>query len=100
MSVYVCPQCMHDAHSFAHGGGREAAEQYGVPFLGEIPLDLAVREGGDLGRPAIVAVPDSPVAQAFRRVAEAVTQRISVLNYEQANRGLIRITEILRSHER
>jgi len=94
MSLYICPQCGHEAHIFAHGGGREAAEQYGVPFLGEIPLDPSVREGGDLGRPVIVAAPDSPVAQAFQRVAEAAAQRISMLNYEQANRGLIQIMEI------
>ena len=94
MSLYICPQCGHEAHIFAHGGGREVAEQYGVPFLGEIPLDPSVREGGDLGRPVIVAAPDSPVAQAFQRVAEAAAQRISMLNYEQANRGLIQIMEI------
>jgi ATP-binding protein involved in chromosome partitioning len=95
MSLYICPQCGHEAHIFAHGGGRQAAEQYGVPFLGEIPLDPSVREGGDLGQPVIVAAPDSPMAQALRRVAEAAAQRISVLNYEQANQGLIQIMEIL-----
>lgn len=94
MSTYICPQCGHEAHIFAHGGGREAAERFGVPFLGEIPLDPAVREGGDIGAPVIAAMPHSLVAAAFRRVAEAAAQRISVLNYERQNASLIQVTEI------
>lgn len=95
MSVYVCPECGNEAHIFAHGGGREAAEQYEVPFLGEIPLEPLVREGGDFGNPITVQAPNSPAAQALVRVAEAVAQRVTELNAQEASQGLIRIEEIV-----
>lgn len=94
MSSFVCAHCGHATHIFAHGGGRQAAEQYGVPFLGEIPLDPSIREGGDLGQPAVAALPHSPVAAAFRQITEAAAQQIRVLNDRRANRGLIQITEM------
>jgi ATP-binding protein involved in chromosome partitioning len=69
MSSYVCPNCGHEAHIFGHGGARAEAERLGVPFLGEIPLDLAIRQSGDEGVPVTAANPDSPEARAFRGVA-------------------------------
>jgi ATP-binding protein involved in chromosome partitioning len=69
MSAYVCPNCGHEAHIFGHGGARAEAEALGVPFLGEIPLDLAIRVAGDAGTPVVAGSPDSPEAQAFRAVA-------------------------------
>ena len=68
MSTYICPNCGHEAHIFGHGGVRAEAEKLGVPFLGEIPLSLAVREAGDAGRP--VALGDGPEAQAYARLAQ------------------------------
>ena len=70
MSTYVCPNCGHEAHIFGHGGARAEAEKIGVPFLGEIPLDLAIREAGDGGAPIVAARPSSPQARAFMDVAE------------------------------
>jgi ATP-binding protein involved in chromosome partitioning len=64
---------------FGEGGGRELAEEYGVPFLGQVPLDPNVRINGDQGTPTIVASPDSPAAQAFKEIANRVAARISVL---------------------
>jgi len=49
--MYICPDCGHEAHIFGHGGVRAEAEKIGVPFLGELPLALEVREGGDAGVP-------------------------------------------------
>ena len=69
MSSYICPNCGHEAHIFGHGGARAEAERLGLPFLGEIPLDLAIRLAGDGGTPVTAAQPDSPEAQAFRAVA-------------------------------
>jgi len=69
MSTYICPNCGHEEHIFGHGGARENAERMGVPFLGEIPLDIGIREAGDGGAPIVVARPDSPQAQAFRAIA-------------------------------
>ncbi|MCE2825989.1 MAG: Mrp/NBP35 family ATP-binding protein [Verrucomicrobium sp.] len=61
---------------FGHGGGRQEAERKGVPFLGEIPLVVAIREGGDCGRPVVVADPDGEAARAFAGVAAALRQRL------------------------
>ena len=80
MSVFVCPNCGHREHIFAYGGAREEAGKLGVPFLGEIPIDLSIREGGDSGVPVAVGRPDSPVAQAFRALARDMAAKISVHN--------------------
>ena len=53
MSTYVCPNCGHEAHIFGHGGARAEAERLGLPFLGEIPLTLAIRVAGDGGTPVV-----------------------------------------------
>ena len=68
MSTYICPNCGHEAHLFGHGGVAAEAAKLGLPFLGEIPLNLEVRLAGDAGTP--VAVGDGPVAEAFTRLAE------------------------------
>lgn len=67
MSVYICPNCGHEAHIFGHGGVRAEAEKIGVPFLGELPLDLEVRLAGDAGTP--VAAGDGPIARAYGALA-------------------------------
>jgi ATP-binding protein involved in chromosome partitioning len=69
MSSYICPNCGHEAHIFGHGGARAEAGRLGLPFLGEIPLDLAIRVAGDGGTPITAAYPDGPEALAFRSVA-------------------------------
>lgn len=68
MSTYICPNCGHEAHLFGHGGVATEAATLGLPFLGEIPLDLDVRLAGDGGRP--VAAGDGPVAEAFAKLAQ------------------------------
>jgi ATP-binding protein involved in chromosome partitioning len=72
MSFFLCPHCGERAEVFGHGGGRREATRLDVPFLGEIPLDAAIRLGGDLGRPIVAAEPSSPLAEAFLAVAERV----------------------------
>jgi ATP-binding protein involved in chromosome partitioning len=69
MSSYICPNCGHEAHIFGHGGARAEAEKLGLPFLGEIPLDLSIRLSGDEGTPVVASRPDSPEARAFRGIA-------------------------------
>jgi ATP-binding protein involved in chromosome partitioning len=64
---------------FGRGGGKALADQAGVPFLGEIPIDANVRIGGDGGRPVILDFPESPVSLALKQVAEKTAARISVL---------------------
>ncbi|HSF94073.1 MAG TPA: Mrp/NBP35 family ATP-binding protein [Thermohalobaculum sp.] len=70
MSTYICPNCGHEAHIFGHGGARAEAEKLGIPFLGEIPLDLDIRLAGDSGAPIVAAKPNLPQARAFLDVAE------------------------------
>lgn len=69
MSAYICPKCGHEAHIFGHGGAKAEAERLGLPFLGEIPLDLSIRVAGDAGAPIVSAHPESREAEAFRRAA-------------------------------
>lgn len=68
---------------FGEGGGRRVAEELGVDFLGEIPIDPRVVEEGDLGRPILLSHPDSPVAQAFESVAAQVTRKLARIEGEQ-----------------
>lgn len=72
MSYFKCPSCGHESHVFSHGGARREAERLGTPFLGEIPLDIEIRETSDGGRPVVVSNPDSPHAGAYRAIAEQV----------------------------
>ena len=67
---------------FGSGGGEAAARQLGVPFLGRIMLDAAIRSGGDVGQPIVAVDPDSPQSQAFRQLAQAIAARISVMSMQ------------------
>lgn len=86
MSTFICPTCHHETPIFSQGGGRKASEQLGVPFLGEIPLNGELCEGGDDGRPILVRNPQSPVAEVFRGVAHNLAGRVSVQAF-QAHAG-------------
>jgi ATP-binding protein involved in chromosome partitioning len=72
MSYFICPHCGGRSDIFAHGGARHEAETHGAPFLGEIPLDMTIRETSDGGAPIVVSAPDSPQAKAYLAVAERV----------------------------
>ena len=84
MSYFLCPHCGERTEIFGHGGGRIAAEELGLEFLGEIPLDMKTRVGGDTGVPITESDPDSAQAQAFLRVAEQVAARCSTLQFAAA----------------
>src|SRR5262245_9941530 len=79
MSYFVCPCCNTRTEIFSHGGGKAAAERLRVPFLGEIPLNASIREGGDTGTPVLISNPAAPEAGAFRQFSQATAARISVL---------------------
>jgi len=76
MSYHVCSGCGHRAEIFGHGGGRAMAERSGIPFLGEIPLVGAIREGSDSGKPIVVAEPHGECAQAFATIARNVVAEV------------------------
>ena len=77
MAVHVCRNCGHEEHVFGQGGGERMAAQYGVPLLGSLPLELAIREQGDLGVPVVVSAPDSAAARAYRDTARAMAARLA-----------------------
>jgi ATP-binding protein involved in chromosome partitioning len=77
MSYYVCPDCGRREHLFAQGGGRRLAEELGVPFLGEIPLDAGISRSGDAGVPVVAGAPDSPHARVFMELAAILAGKIS-----------------------
>ena len=78
MSYFIAPDTGNRYDIFGAGGGEKLATQYGVPFLGAVPLGMEVREGGDKGVPVVVSQPDSPQSHAFRRVAEEVARQVSI----------------------
>jgi ATP-binding protein involved in chromosome partitioning len=78
MSYYVCAHCGKRHSIFREGRTRDVSEQLGVPFLGQIPLHPDICDAGDKGAPIVVAVPDSPQAQAFRDIAQKVAARVSL----------------------
>jgi len=71
MSTFLCPHCGKPSDIFGHGGARDEARKLGVPFLGEVPLTIAVRETSDEGKPVVATDPDSEVARAYRDIAAA-----------------------------
>ena len=72
MSTFICPHCGGRSDIFAHGGAKREAERLHVPFLGEVPLTLAIRETSDLGRPVVVSDPSSPAAEIYRAMAAKI----------------------------
>jgi len=84
MSYFICPHCGDRTEIFGHGGGRKAADELGLEFLGEIPLDVKTRLAGDQGVPIVESDPESPQAEAFMSVAKQVAARCSTLQYATA----------------
>jgi ATP-binding protein involved in chromosome partitioning len=72
MSYFLCPHCGGRTDVFSHGGARTEADRLGVPFLGEVPLHIAIRETADAGRPIVATRPDEPEAMAYIQIAERV----------------------------
>ena len=84
MSYFVAPDTGNRYDIFGHGGGAAMAEQIGIDFLGEVPLEPNVRIGGDEGTPIVVREPGSPAAQSIRQIAQQVAAAVSVRNLTQA----------------
>lgn len=79
MSYFVPPDMPEKRYNiFGEGGGQRLANEYDLRFLGEVPLGMEVREGGDSGVPVVIANPDSPQSKAFRAVAEEVARQVSI----------------------
>jgi ATP-binding protein involved in chromosome partitioning len=76
MSHFICGHCGERTEIFSYGGGERAAEKLGIPFLGRIPIDPAIRDGGDSGHPIVTADPASPQAAAFREIARKIMTEV------------------------
>jgi ATP-binding protein involved in chromosome partitioning len=81
MAYFVAPDTGTRYDIFGSGGAARLAEQIGVPLLGQIPLGMSVREGGDSGRPAVISDAPDAYAETFREVARQLAARISVMEY-------------------
>jgi ATP-binding protein involved in chromosome partitioning len=76
MSYFLCPHCGGRTDIFAHGGARHEADRYGVPFLGEVPLHMGIRENSDAGRPVAAVEPDGVHAGIYRDIARLVKEKL------------------------
>jgi ATP-binding protein involved in chromosome partitioning len=76
MSYFNCPHCGERTDIFSHGGARREADRLGMTFLGEIPLDVKIRETSDSGHPIVVAEPDSPHAESYRQIAANIWDQV------------------------
>lgn len=77
MAVHVCSQCGHVEHIFGADGGKKMAADYGIDYLGALPLSLAIREQADSGVPTVVSNPEGEIADLYRHIARQVTARIA-----------------------
>ena len=78
MSYFIAPDTGNRYEIFGRGGGQKLCAEYNLNFLGEVPMGMEVREGGDKGVPVVVSFPDSPQSAAFRHVAEEVARQVSI----------------------
>ena len=76
MSYFIAPDTGKRYDIFGHGGARQEAERLGVPFLGEVPLEMVIRETSDAGTPIVAAAPDGPSGQIYREIAARVWDRL------------------------
>lgn len=81
MSYHICTHCNARENIFGHGGAKTASEKLGIPFLGEIPLDMQIREKADAGAPITISLPDSPTAKIYQDIARKLAAQISIANY-------------------
>ncbi|MBN8487226.1 MAG: iron-sulfur cluster carrier protein ApbC [Burkholderiales bacterium] len=77
MAVYCCPNCGHTEHIFGQGGGMKMSQDFNMPYLGALPLNLSIREQADSGRPTVVADPDGEIAGIYRSVARQVAVAVA-----------------------
>jgi ATP-binding protein involved in chromosome partitioning len=86
MSTYVCTQCGHEEHIFGSGGGEKMCKEYGVDFLGALPLNLSIREQADAGRPTVVADPDGAISEIYKNIARQVAIRVATLSKDMSSK--------------
>src|SRR6266404_5910479 len=93
MSYFLCPKCSERHEIFGAGGGQELATRFNSVLLGQVPLSISVREGGDIGVPIVVGAPDSPQAAAFIQIAENVATQISLSSLKSPGLPIIDMSD-------
>lgn len=86
MSTYVCPKCGHEERVFGAGGGERMCKEYETDFLGSLPLNLSIREQTDIGRPTVVADPDSEISAVYKNIARQVAIRVASLSKDMSSK--------------
>ena len=86
MSTYICPSCGHEEHVFGVGGGEKMCKEYGVDFLGALPLNLSIREQADSGRPTVVADPDGAISNIYKAIARQVAIKVGSLAKDMSSK--------------
>jgi ATP-binding protein involved in chromosome partitioning len=86
MSTYICPSCGHEEHVFGQGGGQKMCTDYGVDFLGSLPLNLSIREQADSGRPTVIADPDGAISAVYKNIARQVAIRVANLSKDMSSK--------------
>jgi ATP-binding protein involved in chromosome partitioning len=89
MSYFVCPHCGERSDIFSHGGARREAQRLDVPFLGEVPLDIVIRETSDGGHPIVVSDPDSPHAKVYLDIARQVWDAVTAAQGAAAGPNIV-----------
>jgi ATP-binding protein involved in chromosome partitioning len=84
MSIHICSNCGHKEPIFGEGGAQKMSRDYGTELLGQLPLDIRIREQADGGRPSVVADPEGPVAEEYRRIARRIAVRVSDLSRDMS----------------
>jgi ATP-binding protein involved in chromosome partitioning len=84
MSLHICSKCGHEENIFGSGGGDRMSKDYGIDLLGSLPLDIAIREQADSGKPTVVADPDGRVAEIYRQIARKVAVKIAEIQQDHS----------------
>jgi len=86
MATHVCSQCGHAEHIFGEGGGARMSADFGVEYLGGLPLDIRIREQTDSGRPTVVAEPDGAIAAAYRQIARRMAVKVAETSKDMSSK--------------
>ncbi len=86
MSIYVCPNCNHQEHIFGQGGGQKMCDQYGVDFLGSLPLNLSIREDSDSGKPTVAADPDGAISAIYKAIARKIAIQVADMSKDMTSK--------------
>ncbi|OGS90310.1 MAG: ATP-binding protein [Gallionellales bacterium GWA2_60_18] len=85
MSTHICSKCGHEEHIFGAGGGEKMCADYKVELLGELPLDIRIREQADSGKPTVVAEPDGNIARVYRQIARRVAVKVAEMAQDHSS---------------